>query len=160
MTCSHGDSVASLPTHLEDASLLPGDLLDGVSKDLRVVDTQGGNATDPRPTVGTKRWCYYADECCNETLNSMVRLWLNHVDKCSVRLHQKGTRCLCDQTTRLQVVKDCCFNNINTWDFTPFSKSRARYCTLVSIVPSYWEISASANSRDKNVNPFNLVAEL
>lgn len=36
-------------THFEDAAFLPSDLLDGVSKDLGVVDTERRDAAHPRP---------------------------------------------------------------------------------------------------------------
>lgn len=42
---------AELQTYLKDASFLPGNLFNRVSKNLSVVYSQGGNATDPGLSV-------------------------------------------------------------------------------------------------------------
>lgn len=44
-----------MQTHLEDAAFLPSDLLDGVSKDLGVVDAERRDAAHPRPPAVTHK---------------------------------------------------------------------------------------------------------
>lgn len=78
-------------THFEDAAFLPGDLLDGVSEDLSVVDAERRDAAHPRPPVITHKpmtlisnrqsltWLHVATLCLKLLLTS-VKLANNEAD--------------------------------------------------------------------------------